>query len=76
MRICEETGYATKCTDHCRDCAREFYKELQNKCGQAELVTEAFVIKAVGLPALSMLKSYGFIEHCRVDEYGVHWYAV
>lgn len=76
MRICEETRTQTRCTDSCRDCAREFYKELQSKCGQAELVTEAFVIKCVGLSAFQMLKSYGFIEHCRVDECGVHWYAI
>ena len=76
MRICPETNQPTPCSEHCRDCAHELYKEVREKAGNAELVTEAFIIKYVGLQGLNMLKIYNFIEHCRVDENGHHWYAL
>ena len=75
-RICPETGNETRCTENCRDCAKDIYVELKEKSGKAELITEDAIINDLGKNALVMLKQYHFIEHCRVDELGRHWYAV
>lgn len=75
-RICPQTGNSTYCTENCRYCARELYKELLEKAGSAELVTAKAIIDVFGENALDMLKQYGYIEHCRVDELGRHWYAI
>ena len=76
MRICPETNEPTKCTENCRDCAKEIYGELREKAGRAELVTADAICAEFGENALDMLKTHGFIEHCRVDECGRHWYAI
>lgn len=76
MRICPETNEPTKCTENCRDCAKELYAELREKAGNAELVTADAICNDLGENALNMLKSHNFIEHCRVDELGRHWYAI
>ena len=76
MRICPETNQPTQCAESCRSCAREIYKELLEKAGSAELVTAKAIIDVFGENAFNMLREYGFIEHCRVDEIGRHWYAI
>jgi sorbitol-specific phosphotransferase system component IIA len=76
MRICPETNHPTQCAESCRICAREIYKELLEKAGSAELVTAKAIIDVFGENAFNMLREYGFIEHCRVDETGRHWYAI
>lgn len=75
-RICPQTGNSTYCTENCKDCAKDLYDELREKAGNAELVTQEAVINDLGKNAFNMLKEYGFIEHCRVDELGRHWYAI
>jgi hypothetical protein len=76
MQICELTDKSTKCTEHCRECAKDLYKDLKAMAGRAELVTEEAIVNDLGENALGMLRQYGFIEHCRVDELGRHWYAI
>ncbi len=75
-RLCPETGNSIHCTENCRDCAKDLYAELLKKTGNAELVTEEAIVNELGRNALDMLKMYSFIEHCRVDELGRHWYAI
>lgn len=76
MRICPDTNHTTQCTDLCRDCAKEMWKELKEKAGSAELVTKEFICDNLSENAFNMLRMYGHIEHCRVDEAGRHWYAI
>lgn len=75
-RICPETGAETRCTERCAECAREMYRDLKGMAGNAELVTEEAIINDLGESAFNMLKEYSYIEHCRVDELGRHWYAI
>ena len=56
--------------------AKEMYRDLKGMTGLAELVTADAICNDLGENALVALKEYGFIEHCRVDELGRHWYAV
>lgn len=73
---CPLTNFEIPCTDNCRDCAKDLYEELQDKAGNAEKVTEDAIRNELGDNAFIMLKSYGFIEHCHLDELGRHWYAI
>lgn len=56
--------------------AREIYRDLIGMSGGAELVTEEAIRTDLGNEAFEALRQYGFIEHCRVDESGRHWYAI
>lgn len=76
MRVCPDTNQPTKCIDLCRDCAKEMWKELKGIAGAAELVTKDYICRNLGENAFNMLRMYGHIEHCRVDELGRHWYAI
>ncbi len=75
-RICPETRSPTYCTENCKYCAKDLYDELREKAGNAELVTQEAIINDLGENAFNMLKEYSYIEHCRVDELGRHWYAI
>ena len=76
MQICELTKQPTKCTEHCKECARDLWRELKEKAGNAELVCQDAIIAEMGENEFYMLRQYSFIEHCRVDELGRHWYAI
>lgn len=65
-KYCPLTNETTKCTEHCKDCAREIYDNLKDRCGKAEAVTEEAIINDLGEEALHILKQYGFIEFCGV----------
>ena len=75
-RICQETGKETRCTENCKNCARDIWDELCARAGNAEKVTQEAIINAFGENAFEMLKQYGYIEHCHLDELGRHWYAI
>lgn len=75
-RICPETGAETRCTERCAECAKEIYQNLKVMAGKSELATQEAIVNDLGENAFNMLKEYGFIEHCRVDEDGRHWYAI
>lgn len=75
-RICPETGKSTYCTENCKYCAKDLYKELREKAGNAEKVTQDAIILELGENAFNLLKQYGYIEHCHLDELGRHWYAI
>jgi hypothetical protein len=75
-RICPETGNSTHCTEDCKYCARDIWDELCARAGKAEMVTQDAIINVFGENAFNMLRKYGYIEHCRVDELGRHWYAI
>ncbi len=56
--------------------AQDLYHKLKQKTGKAELVTADAICNDLGENAFVALKEHGFIEHCRVDELGRHWYAI
>lgn len=76
MRTCPISGSTTNCTEKCRDCAKEMHRDLKEMVGKAELVTEELIRRNLGNEAFELLREHGFIEHCRLDENGIHWYAI
>jgi hypothetical protein len=74
--ICPETGNETRCTERCAECAKEMYRDLKGMTGSAEIVTKEAIINDLGARAFEMLRDHHYIEHCRVDESGRHWYAI
>ena len=39
-KYCLMCGANTNCTENCRDCAKEAYRDLKEMAGKAEFVTE------------------------------------
>lgn len=66
MKLCPMSNETTKCTENCKDCAREAYHDLKGMAGKAEFVTEEAIRNDLGNEAFEMLRRYGFIECCGV----------
>ena len=66
MKLCPMSNETTKCTENCKDCAREAYRDLKGMAGKAEFVTEEAIRNDLGNEVFEMLRRYGFIECCGV----------
>ena len=75
MRICQLTDEQTRCTENCKDCARDYYHDLKEMAGNAEFVTEEAIRNDLGDGAFEMLRKYDFIEYCATIE-GRRLYAI
>ena len=64
MKYCPISNKMTFCTEHCKDCAREYHEELKNKIPKAEYVSEEFIKSNLGIAAFELMRAYGFIEYC------------
>lgn len=56
----------TNCTENCRDCAKEAYRDLKGMAGKAEFVTEEAIRNDLTDGAFEIMRKYGFIECCGV----------
>lgn len=63
-RLCPMSNQETRCTDKCKDCAKEYYRDLKGMSGKAEYVTEEAIKNDLGIPAFELMREYGFIEYC------------
>ena len=64
-----------KCTEHCKDCARDIYHDLKEALVKAEYASESSIIARIGEIAFCELKKYGFLETCGVID-GTKVYAL
>lgn len=55
-------GANTNCTENCRDCAKEAYRDLKGMTGKAEFVTEEAIRNDLTDGAFEIMRKYGFIE--------------
>lgn len=74
-KYCFICGNTTKCTEKCKDCAREIYDELKAKAGKSEIVSEEAIRAELGDENFKILVDYGFIECCTVMN-GRKMYAI
>ena len=63
-QYCTVCGSKTNCTDDCRECAKEVYKELKEKAGKSEYVDEQAIRTELGDGAFELLRKFGHIEYC------------
>lgn len=66
MKYCLMCGANTNCTENCRDCAKEAYRDLKGMAGKAEFVTEEAIRNDLTDGAFEIMRKYGFIECCGV----------
>ena len=74
-KLCLMCGATTNCTENCKDCARETYRDLKGMVGKAEFVTEEAIKNDLTDGAFELMRHYGFIECCGVLN-GHKMYAV
>ena len=74
-QYCYTSGKRTNCTDRCEDCAKETYKELKEKVGKSECVSEEAIRAELGNGAFELLKEFGHIEYCATLN-GKRMYAI
>lgn len=61
-KLCLMCNEETNCTENCRDCAKEAYRDLKGMHKESFIGEKA--IKAdIGSGAFELLKRYGFIEY-------------
>ncbi len=65
-KYCLMCGANTNCTENCRDCAKEAYRDLKGMTGKAEFVTEEAIRNDLTDGAFEIMRKYGFIECCGV----------
>lgn len=65
----------TNCTDSCKQCAEEIYRDLKDEAGGAECVSEEAIRAELGDGAFRLLKAHGYIEYCATLE-GRRMYAI
>lgn len=75
MKICPMSNQQTYCTENCRDCAREAYRDLKGMAGNAEYVSEEAIRNDLTDEAFELLRQYGFIEYCTTIQ-GRKMYAI
>lgn len=63
-KICPLSGKETRCTEECRGCAKEVYRDLKGMSGKAEYVSEEAIRNDVGNEAFELLREFNFIEYC------------
>lgn len=60
---CPMSNTTTNCTDHCRDCAKEVYRDLKGMCGNGIFcISEEGIKEKVGANGFDLLIEYGFIK--------------
>lgn len=64
MKYCLMCKANTNCTENCRDCAKEAYRDLKGMAGKAEYVSEEAIKNDLSDGAFELLRNYGFIEYC------------
>lgn len=74
-KYCIMADAETHCTDNCRRCVEEAYRDLKGMAGKAEFVTEEAIKNDLGNGAFEGLREYGFIECCGVIQ-GKKMYAI
>ncbi len=65
-KYCAMCGTNTNCTENCKDCAKEAYRDLKEIAGKAEFVTEEAIRNDLTDGAFELMRHYGFIECCGV----------
>jgi hypothetical protein len=75
MKVCPLTNDRTKCTEHCRDCAKECYRYLKGMSGRADYVSEEAIRNDLGNEAFELMRKYNFIEYCTTIQ-GRKMYAI
>ena len=75
MKYCPITETDTHCTDHCKDCAKEFYENLKRLGSKFDYVGEEFIKTNLGTVAFELMREYGFIEYCTTIQ-GEKMYAI
>lgn len=65
-QYCYTSGKVTNCTESCRDCAKEIYRDLKGMSGNAEFVSEEAIKNDLGNGAIEILKEFGYIEFCGI----------
>ena len=66
MKLCPMCNSVTNCTENCKDCAREAYRDLKGMAGNAEFVSEEAIRNDLTDEAFELMRKYGFIECCGV----------
>lgn len=74
-KYCPITERNTHCTDHCKECAKEYYDDLKRLSRKAEAVSEEFIKINLGDAAFELMRQYGFIEYCATIQ-GNKMYAI
>ena len=74
-KYCATAGCVTNCTEECKNCAKEIYRDLKGMAGSAELVTEEAIKNDLGEGAFELLRKYELIECCGVIN-GTKRYAI
>jgi hypothetical protein len=75
MRTCPLSNQETKCTDHCKECAKECYYDLKSLSGKSECVSEEAIRSSLGDEAFMLMRQYGLIECCTTIQ-GNKMYAI
>ena len=75
MKTCPMSNEPTKCTENCKNCAKECYRDLKGMSGKAEYVSEEAIKNDLGTPAFELMREYGFIEYCTTIQ-GRKMYAI
>lgn len=74
-KYCMMADAETNCTDDCRECAKEVYRDLKGMSGKAEFVTEEAIKNDLGNGAFELLREHNYIEFCGIVG-GRRMYAV
>lgn len=74
-KYCIMANTDTNCTDDCRGCAKEAYRDLKGMSGKAEYVSEEAIRNDLGDGAFELLKEHGYIEYCTTIQ-GRKMYAI
>lgn len=75
MKYCPMCGATTNCTENCKGCARESYRDLKGMAGNAEYVAEEAIRNDLTDEAFELMRQYGFIEFCGIIQ-GYRMYAI
>lgn len=74
-KYCPTANTITNCTENCKDCAKEIYRDLKGMVGQADYISEQGIKDRIGENAFELLKQYNLIECCTVIQ-GHKMYAL
>lgn len=75
MKTCPLSNETTRCTEECRGCAKEIYRDLKGMSGKADYVSEEAIRNDLGDGAFELLREYNFIEYCTTIQ-GRKMYAI
>ena len=74
-KYCIIAGNTTNCTENCKDCAKECYRDLKGMAGKSEYVSEEAIRNDLGNGAFEILREYNLIEYCTTIQ-GHKMYAI